>query len=101
MKPGAPIIHDEPEYVQFADSNPLKNLAAEIRIDIGDIDKGFADADKIYEAEYEVPKVQQAHIEPHVVITYFDEDDRLVIRTSTQVPFHVRRMLSPVLGLPM
>ena len=101
MKPGAIRIHDEPEYVNFADSNPEKNLAAEIRIDIGDVEKGFAEADRIFEAEYLVPKVQQAHIEPHVVVTYWDEDDRLVIRTSTQVPFHVRRMMAPVLGLPV
>ena len=94
-------IHDEPEYVNFADSNPDKNLAAEIRIDIGDVEKGFTEADQVFEAEYEVPKVQQAHIEPHVCVTYWDEDDRLVIRTSTQVPFHVRRMLAPVLGLPV
>jgi putative selenate reductase molybdopterin-binding subunit len=94
-------IHDEPEFVNFADSNPEKNLAAEIRIDIGDVEKGFTEADQIFEAEYEVPKVQQAHIEPHVVVTYWDEDDRLVIRTSTQVPFHVRRMMAPVLGLPV
>jgi putative selenate reductase molybdopterin-binding subunit len=94
-------IHDEPEYVNFADSNPDKNLAAHIRIDIGDVEKGFREADVIFEANYEVPKVQQAHIEPHVVVTYWDEDDRLVIRTSTQVPFHVRRMMAPVLGLPV
>ena len=94
-------IHDESEYVNFADSNPEKNLAAHIRIDIGDVEKGFKEADEIFEAEYEVPKVQQAHIEPHVCVTYWDEDDRLVIRTSTQVPFHVRRMLAPVLGLPV
>src|ERR687892_475192 len=101
MKVDAIRIHDEPEFVNFADSNPEKNLAAHIRIDIGDIEKGFADADEIFEAEYEVPKVQQVHIEPHVCITYWDEDDRLVIRTSTQVPFHVRRMLAPVLNLPV
>ncbi|NUQ86591.1 MAG: molybdopterin-dependent oxidoreductase [Anaerolineales bacterium] len=101
MKPDAVRIHDEPEYVNFADSNPEKNLAAHIRIDIGDVEKGFKEADEIFEAEYEVPKVQQAHIEPHVAITYWDEDDRLVIRTSTQVPFHVRRQLAPVLGLPV
>lgn len=101
MKVGAPIIHDEPEYLNFADSNPQKNLAAQIHIDIGDVEKGFKEADRIYEAEYVVPKVQQAHIEPHVVVTYWDEDDRLVIRTSTQVPFHVRRILAPVLGLPV
>lgn len=101
MKDGAIQIHDEPEYVNFAESNPKKNLAAHIRIDIGDVEKGFAEADEIFEAEYEVPKVQQAHIEPHVALTYWDEDDRLVIRTSTQVPFHVRRILAPVLGLPV
>lgn len=101
MKPDVAQIHDEPEYVNFADSDPTRNLAAEIRIDIGDVEKGFAEADRVFEAEYVVPKVQQAHIEPHVCVTYWDEDDRLVIRTSTQVPFHVRRMLAPVLDLPV
>ena len=99
MKPDAIRIHDEPEYINFADSDASKNLAAEIRIDIGNLDEGFAKADRIFEGDYIVPKVQQAHIEPHVVVTYWDEDDRMVIRTSTQVPFHVRRILAPVLGL--
>jgi putative selenate reductase molybdopterin-binding subunit len=101
MRAGAILIHDEGEFVNFAGSDPKKNLAAEIRIDIGDVEKGFNDADFVFEADYEVPKVQQAHIEPHVVVTYWDEDDRLVIRTSTQVPFHVRRILAPVLKLPV
>ncbi len=101
MQPDAPVIHDEPEYVPFAVCDPQRNLAAEIRIDIGDVEQGFAEADQIFEGVYEVPKVSQAHIEPHVVVTWWDEDDRLVIRTSTQVPFHVRRQLAPVLGLPI
>lgn len=101
MKPGAISIHDEPEYVNFADSDPRKNLAAEIRIDIGDVETGFKQADRIFEHEYTVSKVQQAHIEPHVCLTYWDEDDRLIVRTSTQVPFHLRRVLAPVIGLPI
>ncbi len=101
MAEGAPVIHDEPEYVNFDKSDPSRNIAAEIRIDIGDVDKGFAEADQIFEGDFDVPKVQQAHIEPHVVLTYWDEDDRLVIKTSTQVPFHVRRQIAPVLGLPI
>lgn len=101
MQPGAVQLHDEPEYVPFDHCDPTRNLAAQIRIDIGDVEQGFAEADFVFEADYEVPKVQQAHIEPHVVITYWDEDDRLVIRTSTQVPFHTRRILAPVLNLPI
>lgn len=101
MLEDAPRIHTEPEFVNFADSDPARNLAAQIRIDIGDVEQGFAEADHVFEGVYDVPKVQQAHIEPHVAVTYWDEDDRLVIRTSTQVPFHVRRILAPVLGLPV
>ncbi|HEX8991672.1 MAG TPA: molybdopterin cofactor-binding domain-containing protein, partial [Anaerolineales bacterium] len=101
MDPEAVRIHDEPEYVDFADSDARRNLAAKIRIDIGNVEQGFGEADQVFEGEYDVPKVQQVSIEPHVVVTYWDEDDRLVIRTSTQVPFHVRRMLAPVLRLPV
>ncbi len=101
MKPGAARIHDEPEYVNFFDvANPAKNIAAHIDIELGNVAEGFKQADYVFEDEYMVPKVQQAHIEPHVVVTYWDENDRLVIRTSTQVPFHARRILAPVLGLP-
>ena len=46
-------------------------------------------------------QVQHCAIEPHVTIGWLDEDDRLVLRTSTQVPFHVRRMVAPLLGLPV
>ncbi|HOC23210.1 MAG TPA: molybdopterin-dependent oxidoreductase, partial [Anaerolineaceae bacterium] len=101
MKPGASVIHDEQEYVNFADSDPAHNKAAAIRIDIGDVEQGFIEADRIYEQEYEVPKVQQAHIEPHVALSYWDADGRLVIYSSTQVPFHARRMLAPLLKLPV
>ena len=72
-----------------------------LRVDHNDVDAALASADFVFESEYRVHQVQQASIEPHIVITYWDEDDRLVIRTSTQVPFHVRRMVAPLLGLPV
>ncbi len=98
MSENAPTIHDEPESWHIEDKK--RNLAAVIDWAIGDVDKGFEEADYIFEDTYYSPKVVAAPIEPHVVVTWWDEDDRLVIRTSTQVPFHVRRILAPVLGLP-
>src|SRR5690606_14797033 len=83
MKPGAPILHDEPESWQIED--PQRNLAAVVDWEVGNVEEGFAQADRIFEATYYSPKVQQTPIEPHVVVTWWDEDDRLVIRTSTQV----------------
>lgn len=97
MKSGAPILHDEPESWHIEDRN--RNLAARIEWAVGNVEEGFTQADRIFERTYYSPKVQQTPIEPHVVVTWWDEDDRLIIRTSTQVPFHVRRILAPVLGL--
>jgi putative selenate reductase molybdopterin-binding subunit len=101
MAPGAPIIHDEADYVPFGESDPQRNIAAVIDMSLGDVDAAMKTADYVFEGEYEVPKVQQTPLEPYVCITHWDEDDRLVIRTSTQVPFHARRILAPVLGLPV
>lgn len=99
MQPGAPIIHDEPDAYKIADAS--RNLAATIDVKLGDVEQGFAESDRVFEHTYNVHQVQQASIEPHVVVTYWDDDDRLVIRTSTQVPFHVRRMVAPLIGLPV
>jgi putative selenate reductase molybdopterin-binding subunit len=98
MRPGAPVIHDEPDAVDIHDAK--HNIVHHIQVDYGDLTAGFAEADRIFEGEYRVHQVQHAQIEPHVCITYWDEDDRLTVRTSTQVPFHVRRMLAPLIGLP-
>ena len=98
MQNGAPIVHDEADTVGIYDAT--HNIVYHIEAEVGDIDKAFKESDFVFEGEYRTPKQQHVHLEPHVCITYFDEDDRLVVRTSTQVPFHIRRMLSPLINLP-
>ena len=101
MKAGAPIVHDESDCTGIPGSFfPQRNIAAHMEAEAGDLATGYAEADRVFEGEYRVPQVQHVALEPHVCITYLDEDDRLVIRSATQVPFHVRRILAPVLGLP-
>ena len=99
MQPGAPVIHDEPDAIEIHDA--AHNIVHHIDAEAGDKDAQWAKADHVFEGEYRVHQVQQAHIEPHICLSWWDEDDRLVIRTSTQVPFHVRRMVAPLIGLPV
>jgi putative selenate reductase molybdopterin-binding subunit len=96
--PDAPLIHPEAESYRIYDA--ARNVAAYLHAEVGDVERGFAESDLVVEGDYVVPQVQQTPIENHLVITYWDEDDRLVVRTSTQVPYHVRRIISPVIGLP-
>jgi putative selenate reductase molybdopterin-binding subunit len=97
--PGAPVIHDEPDTVGIHDAT--HNLVHHIHAEQGDVNEGFGAADHTFEFTYYVHQVQQVPIEPHIAISWWDADERLVIRTSTQVPFHVRRMVAPLLGLPV
>ncbi|MDD3748505.1 MAG: molybdopterin-dependent oxidoreductase [Candidatus Bipolaricaulis anaerobius] len=94
---GAPIIHDEPDAEGIYDA--AHNIAAAVDIPIGDVAAALAAAPVTAEATCEIPYSQHATIEPHCVIAYFDDAGRLILRTSTQVPFHVRRIVARVVGL--
>jgi len=98
MKDGAPVIHDENDTEGIF--NAKHNIVYHIEAEVGDPDQAFKDSDNIIEGEFRTPKQQHAQMEPHICITYLDEDNRLVVRTSTQVPFHVRRIIAPLIGLP-
>jgi putative selenate reductase molybdopterin-binding subunit len=99
MKEGAPVIHDEDGITGVY--NPKRNIISHIEVRAGDIEKGFEESDIIVEDTFDMQYAQHCPIEPHATVTYPDEYGRLVIRTSTQVPFHVRRIVAQVLGIPV
>ena len=121
MAAGSPIIHAEKiEYKVGAPENldnskadpregkiiyqfpigadPHRNLAASVKGGIGDVEKGFAEADVVFEETYETTQIQCTPPEHHIVYCKM-EGDRLIIHASTQVPFHLRRIVSTVIGI--
>lgn len=122
--PDAPVLHksfvtygvgapeDLDEYNKNADprdgkihypfplrADPHHNLAASVKGGIGDVEKGFQEADVIIDRTFATTQIQCTPTEPHVVFTKM-QGDRLVIHASTQVPFHLRRVVAKVLGIP-
>ena len=98
---GAVQIHDEPESFGLPGFDKTRNIAAAMHVDHGPVDEAFAKADIVLEREYSVPYQAHCCLEPHQAITWLDEDHRLVVRVATQVPFHSRRILARVLGIPL
>ncbi len=103
MKPGAPVIHDEPDaHAKIpVPYEPARNMAAFVGMDIGSLDEGLAAADATVDGEYQAHYAQHCPIEPHIAFAEIDPEGRLVIVTSTQVPFHVRRIVAQCLELPV
>jgi len=96
MQLGAPVLHDKPVN-RIAD--PGRNIVATVHGRVGDVAAGFAAADRIEEITCDIQRVQHTALETHAAIAWM-EDDRLMVRTSTQVPFLVKQALSDLFGLP-
>ncbi|MEU0495598.1 molybdopterin cofactor-binding domain-containing protein [Mycobacterium sp. NPDC006124] len=99
---GAPLLHaDKPADARIADAT--RNLVAEVHGGVGDVGAGVADAERsggaVVRGRWHTQRVQHAHLETHGCTGWRDDDGRLVIRTSSQVPFLVRDELCHVFGL--
>ena len=98
IQPGAPALHGD-KGPQSRIAAAARNVVAEIHSHIGDVEAGIERAAAVVEGTWHTQRVQHAHLETHGAIGQLDEDGRLVIRTSSQVPFLVRDELCHVLGL--
>jgi putative selenate reductase molybdopterin-binding subunit len=96
---GAAVIHDEPDSTGIHDAS--HNIAATIHKQLGNVEDGFRESALVLEREYRTQRAQHCSLEPHVTITWLDPDGRLVIRSSTQIPFHVRRQVAMILQVPV
>ena len=97
MDPDAPKVHDEDDTTHICD--PERNLVHHLAARRGDVDGNLAAAPHVFEQTFRVHQVQQCPIEPHISMAWLDSDERMVVRTATQVPFHTRRMLAPLIGM--
>ncbi|MDD4207507.1 MAG: molybdopterin cofactor-binding domain-containing protein [Mesotoga sp.] len=96
---GAPVIHDEDDCSGVFDKS--RNIAAHFVMDIGDVEKTLENCDFVLRKTYHVDTQLHAALEPHNALTYFDSVGRLIVVSSTQVPFHCRRILSHILKKPI
>src|SRR6478609_2154583 len=96
---GAPLLHGEKLTADSRIAEPHRNVVAQTHGEIGDVEAGLAAAAATVNGTWQTARVTHAAMETHGARGWLDEDGRLVIRSSTQVPFLVRAELAHVLGL--
>ena len=102
MKEDAPLLHDELFTNELGEtSDKPSNIATHFRYEMGDLEKGFADADVVVEHEYQTETVHQGYIEPHAATAHWNPDGQLNVWCSTQGSFVARAALADVLRYPV
>jgi xanthine dehydrogenase YagR molybdenum-binding subunit len=90
LKPTAPKIHPQGNLVGGKPSTLVR----------GDVEKGFQEADLVYESKYYTPMLQHASAEPRVCVAQW-ERGKLTVWESTQYTFGTQAGLAAVLKIPM
>ncbi len=87
-QPGAPLVHQS--------GNMLKH----IKVQKGNVEEGFSDADVILEHTYYTPMHDHAFLEPECSIARLTEEGRIEIYVGSQIPYSDRSSVSKALAVP-
>lgn len=89
VKEGAKEIHEG-----------SKNIIAKSDYEKGNIEETFKNAAYTFEDQFKVNPVQHGHIETQVSYAYIDENDKITVVSSTQIPHIARRIIGQALNMP-
>jgi CO/xanthine dehydrogenase Mo-binding subunit len=102
MREGAPILHEDLETRELGErTGRVSNVSEHFRHQLGDIERGFADAEFVIEREFHTATVHQGYIEPHNATALWNNDGRIHVWCSTQGAFVVRDVTACVLDVPV
>jgi CO/xanthine dehydrogenase Mo-binding subunit len=102
MKEGAPLLHEDITTNELGEATDRhSNVVTHFKYELGDIEKGFSQADVIVEREFTTSTVHQGYIEPQNAAAFWNTDGQLKVWTSTQGAFSARDAIAKVLDMPV
>ena len=102
MKPDAPLLLESQTTQSLGEDTGAKsNVCTHFRHELGDVEKGFAEADLIIEREFDTATVHQGYIEPQNATALWSADGQITVWCSTQGAFDVRAQTAQILDVPV
>lgn len=87
-KPGAPRVHGG------------GNLLKHIKVDKGDIDQGFGEADFVLEDTFYTPTYDHVFMEPECSVARMTEGGKMEVYVGSQIPYADRDQVAAALNVP-
>ena len=97
------VIHPEDKIHEMfpIGFEPKRNIAAAYEMEVGNVEEELSKCDVVVEETFYSQAQAHAMLEPHASNARLDEHNRLVVYSTTQTPFHMRRIISKTLGIPV
>lgn len=99
LAPGAPLIHEAwQSYVVVPILVRDGNVCNRARIAFGDMDRGWEEAEHVFEHRFTTAMVHQGYTEPRAAVAQWD-NDQVTVWSNTQLPFDVQNTLAEILAI--
>jgi CO/xanthine dehydrogenase Mo-binding subunit len=98
MKPDAPVVQ-EGRALENVPAGMSQNVTTHVEFGHGDLDAGFAKADKIVERTFKTAATHQGYIEPQACMANLGVDGRGELWCCTQGQYMVRANCAEILGI--
>ena len=102
MNDDSEIIHENAFMKEFGEMTTVNNNIDEhFQHKMGNVSKGFDEADLVVEGKYSTVMVHQGYIEPHAATALWKADGSITVWNSTQGAFPDRDEMSNILDVPI
>ncbi|HSH36991.1 xanthine dehydrogenase family protein molybdopterin-binding subunit [Schnuerera sp.] len=97
------IIHPEDDIFCPFDFgfNGKKNIVSRFKLGKGDVEEEFKNCDLVIERTYHTQAQAHCMMETHRAYSYIDANGRIVVISSNQSAYHMRRQTAKAIGLPV
>ncbi len=101
LAPGAPLIHETwASYTAIPILHREGNVCNRARIVVGDVERGFEEADRVFTHRFRTGMVHQGYTEPRAAVASWDSGGQVTVWSNTQLPFEVQNTLAEILQIP-
>jgi CO/xanthine dehydrogenase Mo-binding subunit len=100
MEPGSALVHqDWMGYSRSADLSADRNIVSRTGLAWGDLARGFAEADEIFEDRFTTQLAHQAYTEPTACLADWEGPDRVHLWSTTKTIFGYQTQIAQALGM--
>jgi CO/xanthine dehydrogenase Mo-binding subunit len=101
LAPGAPLVHEDwRRYTALPILHRDGNVCNRARIVVGDVERGFEEADHVFTHRFTTASVHQGYTEPRAAVAQWDSGGVVTVWCNTQLPFEIQNTLAEILELP-
>src|SRR5262245_13344820 len=108
IKQNPTLVHEmvripESGFADLAELKPVDgtNICTHFRLNRGDIQKGFAESDQVFEDIFTLPATQHSFLETHACIASVEPGGRITVWATTQNPFVLRTQWANIFKVPV